>query len=148
MHSTLPRTLRLSMMFLMCGVLLSACSEPTEMGPKEKQAIQMVKAYTGNTDSFDSFSIISNIEKRAQDSGRAGNKWEMGEWRAGLPSQKDRIIETLSQYFNIFRPEGNYWVRFPYKDNDGDHEALWDVNVYTKKIEAKNDLAKSFESES
>lgn len=145
MRSTLLRTIRLSMMFLMCGVLLTACSEPTEMGPKEKQAIQMVKAYIGEGSSF---SVISNIEKRSQDSGRAGNKWEIGEWKAGLPSQKDRIIETLSQYFNIFRPEGNYWVRFPYKDNNGSYEGQWDVNVYSKKIEAKNDVAKSFESES
>ena len=148
MHFTLPRTIRLSLVVFLGAAVLSACGEPAEMGPKEKQAIQMVKSYTGNTDSFDSFSVISNIEKLSQDNKREGKKWEIGEWKAGLPSRKDRIIETLSQYFNIFRPEGNYWVHFTFEDDAGSHTAEWDVNVYSKKIEAKNEFAKSFESQS
>lgn len=144
MRSTLPRPICLSIVFLICVALLTACGEPTEMGPKEKQAIQMVKAYTGEAGSF---SVISNIEKRSQDNKRAGKKWEIGEWKAGLPSQKDRIIDTLSEYFNIFRPEGNYWVHFTFEDEAGSHTAEWQVNVYSKKVEAGNDFAKSFESQ-
>lgn len=144
MRSTLPRPICLSIVFLICAALLTACGEPTEMGPKEKQAIQMVKAYTGEAGSF---SVISNIEKRSQDNKRAGKKWEIGEWKAGLPSRKDRIIDTLSEYFNIFRPEGDYWVHFTFEDEAGSHTAEWQVNVYSKKVEAGNDFAKSFESQ-
>ena len=43
-------------------------------------------------------------------------------WKAGLPDQKARIIETLSQYFNVFRPDGDYWVRFTYQNESGSHE--------------------------
>ncbi|TMA61153.1 MAG: hypothetical protein E6J80_00905, partial [Deltaproteobacteria bacterium] len=93
--------------------LIWACGEKKELGPKEQQAIQLVKAYTPEGGIF---SVISNIEKQAEDNGRQGNKWELGPWEAGLPSQKDRVIEELSQYFNIFRPAGDYWVRFTYKD--------------------------------
>jgi hypothetical protein len=121
--------------------LMAACGEKKEMGPKELQAIQMVKAYTPEGSVF---SVISNIEKTAEDSGRKGDKWELGPWEAGLPTQKDRIIETLSQYFTVFRPAGDYWVRFSYKDKDGAHQGLWDVNIYTKKIVAKNDVAQKF----
>lgn len=127
---------------LTCVVLLGgACGGQKEMGPKEQQAIQLVKAYTPEGGVF---SVISNIEKAAEVSARQGNKWEMGPWEAGLPSQKDRLIEELSQYFNIFRPAGDYWVRFTYKDKDGIHEALWDVNIYTKKVVVKNELAQQF----
>jgi hypothetical protein len=108
------------------------------MGPKELQAIQLVKAYTPEGTVF---SVISNIEKMAEDSNRKGDKWELGAWEAGLPSQKDRIIDELSQYFTVFRPTGDYWVSFSYKNKDGTHQALWDVNIYTKKITAKNDTA-------
>ncbi len=118
--------------------LMAACGEKKEMGPKELQAIQMIKAYTPEGTIF---SVISNIEKMAEDSGRKGDKWELGPWEAGLPSQKDRMIEALSQYFTVFRPAGDYWVRFTYKDKDGMHEALWDANIYSKKIVAKNDVA-------
>ena len=55
--------------------------------------------------------------------------------------EKDRVIEELSQYFNIFRPAGDYWVRFTYKDKEGVHQGLWDVNIYTKKVMVKNDVA-------
>ena len=121
--------------------LIWACSEKKELGPKEQQAIQLVKAYTPEGGIF---SVISNIEKQAEDNGRQGNKWELGSWEAGLPSQKDRVIEELSQYFNIFRPAGDYWVRFTYKDKEGVHQGLWDVNIYTKKVVVKNDVAQQF----
>jgi hypothetical protein len=52
-------------------------------------------------------------------------------------------MEKLSQYFNVFRPSGDYWVRFTYKNKAGTHEALWDVNIYSKKVVQKNDVAKS-----
>jgi len=118
--------------------LIWACGEKKELGPKEQQAIQLVKAYTPEGGIF---SVISNIEKQAEDNGRQGNKWELGSWEAGLPSQKDRVIEELSQYFNIFRPAGDYWVRFTYKDKEGVHQGLWDVNIYTKKVVVKNEVA-------
>ncbi len=147
MRSTLPyikNVLRVSVLVVFgLGILAGCGGEPTEMGAKEKQAIQMVKSYTGERGLF---SVISNIEKRSRDSARAGAPWELGPWTAGLPSQKDRIIETLSQYFNVldqFRT-GNYWVRFTFKNQDGDSEALWDVNIYTKEIIARNDAAQSF----
>lgn len=121
--------------------LLWACGEKKEMGPKEQQAIQIVKAYTPTEGSF---SVVSNIDKQADDNGRKGDKWELGAWEAGLPSQKDRIIDELSQYFNILRPAGDYWVRFTYKDKGGRHEALWAVNIYSKKVEVKNEAAQKF----
>jgi len=121
--------------------LIWACGEKKELGPKEQQAIQLVKAYTPEGGIF---SVISNIEKQAEDNGRQGNKWELGPWEAGLPSQKDRVIEELSQYFNIFRPAGDYWVRFTYKDKEGVHQGLWDVNIYTKKVVVRNDVAQQF----
>lgn len=123
--------------------LMWACGEKKEMGPKELQAIQMVKAYTPEGAIF---SVISNIEKMAEDSGRHGDKWEIAPdaWKAGLPTQKDQIIEVLSQYFTLFRPAGDYWVSFSYKDKDGVHQGMWDVNIYTKKISPKNDVAEKF----
>ena len=121
--------------------LMWGCGENKEPGPKELQAIQLVKAFTPDGAIF---SVISNIEKMAEDSGRQGDKWELGPWEAGFPSQKDQIIETLSQYFTVFRPAGDYWVRFSYKNNEGTHEAMWDVNIYTKKVVPKNDVAKKF----
>jgi hypothetical protein len=130
---------------ILSGLLMSGCGEKTEMGPKEQQAIQLVKAYTPEGALF---SAISNIQKMSEDSGRKGDKWELGAWKAGFPSQKDQIIETLSQYFTVFRPAGDYWVSFSYKDKDGVHQALWDVNIYTKKVVPKNDVAKQFSAPS
>jgi hypothetical protein len=121
--------------------LLWACGEKKEMGPKEQQAIQIIKAYAPGEGLF---SVISNIEKQTDENGRKGDKWELGPWEAGLPSQKDRIIEELSQYFNVFRPAGDYWVRFTYKDKGGVHQALWEVNIYSKKVVIKNDVAQKF----
>jgi len=126
---------------LMSGPLLWGCGEKKELGPKEQQAIQLVKAFTPEGTIF---SVISNIEKMAEDSGRQGDKWELGPWEAGFPSKKDQIIETLSQYFTVLRPAGDYWVRFSYKDKDGSHQAMWDVNIYTKKVTPKDDAAKKF----
>ena len=140
MHRKLESKTLLLAALLSCTVI-AACGEKKEMGPKEQQAIQMVKAYTPEGAIF---SVISNIEKMAEDSSRKGDKWELGAWEAGLPTQKDRMIETLSQYFTVFRPAGDYWVRFSYKDKDGAHQGLWDVNIYTKKIVAKNDVAQKF----
>jgi hypothetical protein len=133
-----PKTLWL--LALSC-LLVWACGEKKELGPKEQQAIQLVRAYTPEGGLF---SVVSNIEKMAEDNNRQGNKWELGPWEAGLPSQKDRIVEELSQYFNVFRPTGDYWVRFTYQDKDGRHEALWDVNIYNKKVVVKNDVAQQF----
>ena len=145
MRSKFPNNVSSTAMFVLClfGLsLLSACGEPTEMGPKEKQAIQMVKSFIPEGGLF---SVISNIEKRLQADAREGKDWVLEPWKAGLPDQKARIIDTLSQYFNIFRSDGDYWVRFTYKNESGSHEARWDVNVYTKKVTAKNDAAKTFE---
>ena len=135
---TIPIPKQALLLLAVSCTLIWACGEKKELGPKEQQAIQLVKAYTPEGGVF---SVISNIEKQAEDNGRQGNKWELGSWEAGLPSQKDRLIEELSQYFNIFRPAGDYWVRFTYKDKDGAHQGLWDVNIYTKKVVAKNDVA-------
>ena len=129
------------LVLLLSCTLLWACGEKKEMGPKEQQAIQIVKAYSPGEGLF---SVTSNIQKQAEDSSRTGDKWELGSWEAGLPSQKDRFIEELSQYFNLFRPVGNYWVRFTYKDKEGAHEALWEVNIYSKKVVIKNDMAQKF----
>lgn len=146
MRSNFPNNVSATAAFVLClfGLsLLSACGEPTEMGVKEKQAIQMVKAFIPDGGVF---SVISNIEKRSQDDAREGKNWELGPWKAGLPDQKARIIETLSQYFNVFRPDGDYWVRFTYKNASGSYEGAWNVNVYTKKVVAQNDAAKTFET--
>ena len=126
------------LVLILSCTLLWACGEKKEMGPKEQQAIQIVKAYTPGEGGF---TVISNIEARSNESARKGDKWELGPWEAGLPSQKDRIIDKLSQYFNVFRPAGDYWVRFTYKDKEGVHEALWEVNIYSKKVTLKNDVA-------
>ena len=128
--------------FIASCLLLSGCSEDETIKAKGQQAIQLVKAFTPEGTLF---SVISNIEKMSEDSGRQGDKWEYNDssWQAGLPSQKDLFMEKLSQYFNAFRPSGDYWVRFTYKNKAGTHEALWDVNVYSKKVVPKNDVAKS-----
>lgn len=118
--------------------LMWGCSEDETIKAKEQQAIKMVQAYKASDDAF---SVISNIQKKTDDDNRAGNKWENDKWEAGLPAQKDLMMEKLSQYFNMFRPSGDYWVRFNYKDKDGVHEGMWDVNIYSKKITPKNELA-------
>jgi len=127
------------MVVLSC-TLMWGCSEDETIKAKEKQAIQLVKASKAS-EGNDAFTVISNVEKKTDDDNRAGNKWESNNWEAGLPSQKDLMMEKLSQFFNVFRPSGDYWARFTYKDKDGMHEALWDVNIYTKKVTPKNELA-------
>jgi hypothetical protein len=129
--------------FIVGCLFVSGCSEDATIQAKGQQAIQMVKSFTPEGTVF---SVVSNIEKQSEDSGRQGDKWEYNDssWQAGLPTQKDLLMEKLSQYFNVFRPSGDYWVRFTYKDKNGMHEALWDVNIYTKKIVQKNDVAKQF----
>jgi hypothetical protein len=128
--------------FIASWLLLSGCSEDATIRAKGQQAIQLVKAFIPEGTVF---SVISNIEKMSEDSGRQGDKWEYSDssWQAGLPTQKDLFMEKLSQYFNVFRPSGDYWVRFTYKNKAGTHEALWDVNIYSKKVVQKNDVAKS-----
>jgi len=128
--------------FMASCLLLSGCSEDATIRAKGQQAIQLVKAFISEGAVF---SVISNIEKMSEDSGRQGDKWEYSDssWQAGLPTQKDLFMEKLSQYFNVFRPSGDYWVRFTYKNKAGTHEALWDVNIYSKKVVQKNDVAKS-----
>ncbi len=114
------------------------CGKDATIEAKEKQAIQLVQA---SKVSSDGFSVVSNIQKKTEDDNRAGNKWESDKWEAGLPSQKDLMVEKLSQFFNVFRPSGDYWARFTYKDKDGTHEALWEVNIYSKKVAPKNEVA-------
>lgn len=120
-------------------VLTWGCGKNEAIVQKEQLAIQLVKAYkTGD----DGFSVVSNIQKKSEDDNRAGNKWDSTEnWEAGLPSQQDLMMERLSQFFNVFRPTGDYWVKFSYKDKDGVHEGMWDVNIYSKKVAPKNDVA-------
>ncbi|MSQ47207.1 MAG: hypothetical protein EXR78_02275 [Deltaproteobacteria bacterium] len=123
-------------------LMLSGCSEDETIKAKGQQAIQMVKAFAAQELGF---SVVSNIEKMSEDSGRQGDKWEYNDssWQAGLPTQKDLFMEKLSQFFNVFRPSGDFWVSFTYKNKAGTHKALWDVNIYTKKVIQKNDDAKS-----
>ena len=141
-HTQRYTRITLGVLLVSC-LLVSGCSEDDAIRAKEQQAIQMVKAFTPEGTVF---SVVSNIEKQSEDSGRQGDKWEFNDssWKAGLPTQKDLFMEKLSQYFNVFRPSGDYWVRFTYKDKNGVHEALWDANIYTKKIVQKNDVAKQF----
>ena len=128
-------------MIVVSSVLMFGCGKDETIKAKEKQAIQMVQAYKVSNDAF---SVISNVQKKADEDNRAGNKWQSENWEAGLPSQKDLMMEKLSQYFNMFRPTGDYWVRFTYTDKGGMHEALWDVNVYTKKVTPKNEGAQQW----
>ncbi|MGH7965837.1 MAG: hypothetical protein ACRERD_29140 [Candidatus Binatia bacterium] len=124
------------------STLLGACGREAGETPRGQQAVQMVKAHS--PEAGKTFTVISNIEKMSQDSGRAGDPWELGDWEVGYPSQKDSIMDVLSEYFALtFSPTGNYWVRFTYKDKKGAHEALWDVNVYSKKVTVKNDVAQN-----
>lgn len=128
--------------FMASCLLLSGCSEDATIRAKGQQAIQLVKAFKAEELGF---SVISNIEKMSEDGGRQGDKWEYSDssWQAGLPTQKDLFMEKLSQFFNVFRPSGDYWVRFTYKNKAGTQEALWDVNIYSKKVVPRNDVAKS-----
>jgi hypothetical protein len=137
MKKTRYSTLLVWTVVLSCA-LTWGCSEDERIQAKEQQAIKMVQAYKTSDDAF---SVVSNIQKKTDEDNRGGNKWTEEKWESGLPSQKDLVLEKLNQYFTMFRPTGDYWVRFMYKDKDGAHEALWDVNIYSKKISPKNELA-------
>jgi hypothetical protein len=132
-------SLRVLVSMMFGCVLLAGCGKSASIEEKEKQAIQLVKAFkTGE----EGFTVVSNIQKKSEDDNRAGNKWDSTEnWTAGLPSQKDLMLERLSEFFNVFRPTGDYWVRFSYKDKDGVHEGMWEVNIYSKKVASKNEVA-------
>jgi hypothetical protein len=125
-------------LLLGCAFMVG-CGDDGEMDIRQQEAVQIVKAHAPEVGKF---TVISNVEKMSQDSTREGDPWELGPWQAGFPSQKDRMVYVLSQYFSFtFKPSGDYWVRFTYKDKNGTHEALWDVNVYTKKVIVKNEVA-------
>jgi hypothetical protein len=128
---------------VLAGMLLWACNgETIDTGPRAQQAITIVKSYKPEGGIY---TVISNIERGAFESKRdRQDEWKMGSWEAGLPSQKDFLLDRLSEYFTFFRPTGNYWVRFTYKNTSGTHMALWQANVYTRKVEAQNDEAQHF----
>lgn len=127
---------------VLAGMLLWACGgESIDTGPRGQQAIQIIKAYTPEGSIY---SVISNIERMTADSQRADDKWELGPWEAGMPTWRDVLMDRLSEYFTFLRPTGDYWVRFTYKNKTGTHVALWQTNIYTRKVEAQNDEAKKF----
>ena len=127
---------------LPCILLLSffgaACSEPP-MAAKDEQAIRLVKGYVPGEGYF---SIISNVDQKARESGQAGHAWSERRWEAGFLSQTDRLAETLSQYFNIFEAPGGRWVRLTYADSKGVHEAAWKIDIYNKRVVPQNTLAR------
>ena len=123
---------------LLLSIFGTTCSE-RPMSAKEEQAIRLVK---GHAPSEGYFSIISNIEHKAREAGQSGNAWSRRTWEAGLQSQTDRLAETLSQYFNIFEAPGGRWVRLMYADSKGVHEAVWEVDLYSKRVVPQNALAR------
>jgi hypothetical protein len=128
---------------VLAGMLLWACGrgEIIDTGPKAQQAITIVKAYKPEGSIY---TVVSNVDRMALEGLQANDEWQLGPWEAGLPSQKDFLLDRLSEYFTFVRPTGNYWVRFTYKDKAGTHAALWKTNVYTRKVEAQNDEARQF----
>lgn len=113
------------------------------MTAKEEQAIRLVKSYSPGEGYF---SVISNVETKARESGQAGNAWSQRRWEAGLQSQTDRLVETLSQYLNVFEAPGGRWVRLTYTDSTGVHEAAWEVDIYSKRVVLQNTLARELTS--
>ena len=128
----------LPFIFLLLSVSGTACSE-RPMTAKEEQAIRLVKSYAPGEGYF---SVISNIAHTARESGQAGNAWSRRTWEAGLQSQTDRLVETLSQYLNVFEAPGGRWVRLTYADSTGIHEAAWEVDIYSKRVVPQNALAR------
>lgn len=126
------------LVFLLLSFFWTACSEQP-MSAKEEQAIRLVKSYAPGGGYF---SVISNIDHKARESGQAGNAWSRRTWEAGLPSQTDRLVETLSQYLNVFEAPGGRWVRLTYADSKGVHEAAWEVDIYSKRVVPQNTLAR------
>ena len=100
----------LPFVFLLLSFFGTACSE-RPMTAKEEQAIRLVKSYAPSEGYF---SVISNIDHQARESGQSGNAWSRRTWEAGLQSQTDRLVETLSQYLNVFEAPGGRWVRLTY----------------------------------
>ena len=128
----------LPFLFLLLSVSGTACSE-RPMTAKEEQAIRLVKSYAPGEGYF---SVISNIARKAREAGQAGNAWSRRTWEAGLQSQTDRLVETLSQYLNVFEAPGGRWVRLTYADSTGVHEAAWEVDIYSKRVVPQNTLAR------
>ncbi len=128
----------LPFVFLLLSFFGTACGE-RPMTAKEEQAIRLVKSYAPSEGYF---SVVSNVDHKARESGQAGNAWSWRMWEAGLQSQTDRLAETLSQYFNIFEAPGGRWVRFTYADSKGVHEAAWKVDIYRKRVVPQNTLAR------
>ncbi len=126
------------LVFLLLSFFGTACSE-RPMSAKEEQAIRLVKSYTPGEGYF---SVISNIDHKARESGQAGNDWSRRTWEAGLRSQTDRLVEALSQYLNVFEAPGGRWVRLTYADSQGVHEASWEVDIYSKRVVPQNTLAR------
>ena len=123
--------------FLLLSIFGTACSEQP-MSAKEEQAIRLVKSYAPGEGYF---SVISNVDHKARESGQAGNAWSWRTWEAGLQSQTDRLVETLSQYLNVFEAPGRRWVRLTYADRKGFHEAVWEVDIYSKHVMPQDTLA-------
>ncbi len=128
----------LPFVFLLLSFFGTACGE-RPMTAKEDQAIRLVKSYAPSEGYF---SIVSNVDHKARESGQAGNAWSWRMWEAGLQSQTDRLVETLSQYLNVFEAPGGRWVRFTYADRKGIHEAAWEVDIYRKRVVPQNTLAR------
>lgn len=132
----------LPFIFLLLSFFGTACGE-RPMTAKEEQAIRLVKSYSPGEGYF---SVISNVETKARESGQAGNAWSQRRWEAGLQSQTDRLVETLSQYLNVFEAPGGRWVRLTYTDSTGVHEAAWEVDIYSKRVVLQNTLARELTS--
>ena len=126
------------LVFLLLSFFWTACSEQP-MSAKEEQAIRLVKSYAPGGGYF---SVISNIDHKAREAGQTGNAWSRRTWEAGLRSQTDRLVETLSQYLNVFEAPGGRWVRLTYADSKGVHEAAWEVDIYSKRVVPQNTLAR------
>ena len=125
------------LVLLLLSIFGAACSE-RPMSAKEEQAIRLVKGYAPGEGYF---SVISNIDHKARESGQAGNAWSERMWEAGLQSQTDRLVEMLSQYLNVFEAPSRRWVRLTYADGQGVHEAAWEVDIYSKHVVPQNTLA-------
>ena len=136
-RSPSPGLKKVSFVLILMSCLVMACAEKP-MGPKEEQAIKLVQAYTLGQGYF---SVVSNIAQKAQDARLAGNAWSQKSWQAGLPSQTDRLLDALSQYFNVFEAPGRRWVRLTYTDKNGAHEAVWDIDIYSKQVSPHDTLA-------
>jgi len=132
-----PVLKKVSFVLTLMSCLVMACAEKP-MGSKEEQAIKLVQ---GHTLGQGYFSVVSNVAQKAQDARLAGNTWSQQSWQAGLPSQTDRLLDTFSQYFNIFEAPGRRWVRLTYTDKNGAHEAVWEVDIYSKQVSPHDTLA-------